>query len=137
MARDAHEDSRPTGFLQVFSATETRPDGDSTYAYPHTAYTISDRDGKSFKYVRNHIGRMDGVPTVVTVPVGQYRIKAQTEDYGDVTFTIEVRPGRVDVVHLERDLKHPGARHDEAQLIRLANGQIVGWHEGSAIRGSF
>src|SRR6266403_1908650 len=67
----AREDSGPTGFLQVFTATEMRPDGDSTYAYPHTGYTIYKQDGKVFKYIRNHLGRMDGVPTVISVPAGQ------------------------------------------------------------------
>lgn len=130
MAQDAQEDSRPTGFLQIFTATETLPDGDSTYAYPHTGYTIYDQDGKTFKYIRNHIGRMDSVPTVVPVPAGQYRIKAEAEDYGDVTFPIEVKPGNVDVVHLEKDLEHPQARYDESQLIRSPDGKIVGWREG-------
>jgi hypothetical protein len=129
MAEAAREDARPAGYLQVFTATETRPDGDSTFAYPHTGYTISDQDGKIVKYIRNHIGRMDGVPTVISIPAGQYRIQADAEHYGRVTFPVEIMPGHTRVVHLEEDLKHPETASQEFQLVRSPSGQIVGWRE--------
>jgi hypothetical protein len=129
VAEAAREEARPTGYLQVFTATETRPDGDSTFAYPHTGYTLYDQNGKMVKYIRNHVGRMDGVPTMISVPAGRYRIKAETEGYGDVTFPIEIKPGRVDVVHLERGSEHAHAHHGESEPVRLPDGQVVGWTE--------
>jgi hypothetical protein len=127
--RDAQEDSRPTGFLQIFTATETRPDGDSTYAYPHTGYTIYDQNGKTVKYIPNHLGRMDEVPTVVSIPAGQYKIRADAEHYDRVTFPVEIMPGRTSVVHLEKDSKRPETPLQDSQLIRLPDGQVVGWRE--------
>lgn len=115
--------------MQIYTATRTRVDGDSTFEYPHSGYTIYNPDGSFFKYVRNHAGRMDPVPSVVAIPAGQYLIDAQAEEYGGVKFTVEVKPGRLNVVHLEKDPKHPAAQHEEAQVIRLPNGKAVGWRE--------
>jgi hypothetical protein len=129
VVRTGSETSRPTGYLQVFTATDARPDGDSTYGYPHSGYTIYDQDGKVVRYIRNHLGRMDGVPTVIPIPAGSYQIQADAEHYGRVTFPIEIIAGRTSVVHLEAELKQSEAPHPNSQLVRLPSGQVVGWRE--------
>lgn len=68
------------GRLQIFTATETHPDGDNTYYY-HKGYCILSDAGKMLHFVPNHIGTMDETPSIVNVSAGQYRIPADAEGY--------------------------------------------------------
>jgi hypothetical protein len=123
----AKSDSTPAGHLQVFSATKTMPDGDSTFDYPHTGYTIYDQHGRFVQYVPNHAGRMDEVPTRVSVPAGKYRIKATSERYGAVTIPVEIMAGQFHVIHLENT--GGKSKPPSEKLIRSADGKVVGWSE--------
>lgn len=124
MATGGKSGAAPVGYLEIFTATKTVPDGDSTYDYPHTGYTIYDEHGRFVQYVPNHAGRMDAVPSRVSVPAGNYRIKATSERHGLVTFPIEIAAGQSRVIHLEgADLKG-----DRLQ-VRSIDGKAVGWSE--------
>ena len=116
------------GRLQVFSATETHPDGDNTYYYPHTGYSILSDSGQMVKYVHNHVGTMDESPSLVTIPTGHYRVVAQSESYGRVTVPVVIKSGRTTTVHLERDWK-PVAQ-TPGEVVRLPDGEAVGWNAG-------
>jgi hypothetical protein len=114
-----------TGRLQVFSAAEARADGDDTYYYPHTGYSIFSDVGRRLKYVNNHVGTMDESPAVVPLPTGHYRIVAQSEAYGRVTVPVVIESGRTTTIHLERDWK-PAANLSR-NVVRLPDGEAVGW----------
>jgi hypothetical protein len=75
----ARGEGQGEGTLQVFTVTRTRPDGDSAYAYPHSGYTIYDTIGHSVRYVANHVGRSDPVPTAVSLRAGSYFIEAEID----------------------------------------------------------
>ena len=113
-----------SGYLRVFSATETHMDGDIAYN-PHKGYRILSDSGKMLHYVNNHIGTMDESPSIVTIPAGHYQIVADAEGYGRVTVPVEIRGGKTTVIHLERNWKPtPGAT---GNLVRLPGGEAVGW----------
>src|SRR6185312_14737118 len=82
---EKHATSAGTGYLQVFSDTETHVIGDGPAYYPRTGYNIYDQSGARIKYVPNHIGNMDESPTLVRVPAGNYNVVAQSSAYGRVT----------------------------------------------------
>ncbi len=126
--------SRPamaSGYLQVFSDTETHQIGDDNYYYPHTGYSIHDQSGKVVQYVPNHIGDMDEAPSLVNVPAGKYNIVARSASYGRVTVPVIIESGRTTVVHLDRDWKTT-ANNNSGQVVRLPDGEAVGWSQGAS-----
>ena len=88
------------GCLVVSSATETHPDGDGTYYYPHTSYHIYTPCGKRFKWVENHIGLNDESPTQVTIPAGDYDVHALS-DFGSVIVPVLIAAGKTTEVTLD------------------------------------
>ncbi len=122
--------SAHNGYLQVFSETETRLLGDNTRYYPHTGYSIHLESGQVLRFVPNHVGDMDEVPMLVRVPTGKYNIVAESAAYGRVTVPVVIQEGRTTVVHLDRDRTIP-PNADPNDLVRLPNGEIVGWSESA------
>src|SRR4051812_26712772 len=57
-----------SGFLKVYSATETRFVGKFDPYYPHTPYLIYDTNGNVVRWVQNALGYTDESPTLVTLP---------------------------------------------------------------------
>ena len=122
-----------TGHLRVYSDTKTREVGDNTFCYTHTRYCIQDAHGKIVKIVPNHLGDMDELPTLVTIPTGTYQVVAQSASYGRVTVPVIIQAGQTTVVHLDRNWK--SASHLPAnELVYMPNGEAVGWR--SSITGS-
>jgi hypothetical protein len=115
-----------TGHLRVYSETRAREIGDNTYYYTHTGYAIRDLSGKTVLYVRNHVGDMDEIPTLVTIPSGSYWVVAQSPRYGRVTVPVKIQDGRTTVVHLDDDWKSVSKSHSN-ELVYLPDGEAVGW----------
>ena len=118
-----------TGFLTVYSATEEHTDGDGPSRYPHSDYEIYTRDGKLFKQVRNALGYSDETPERVTLPKGLYTVVVKSETAATVSIPVVIETGKATVLHLEREKDWTpdlsGAR--ESDLVRLANGQVIGY----------
>lgn len=119
------------GALQVYTATETHPDGDNTYYYPHTSYLVYDSAGHKVKFVQNHIGTMDETPSVVFIAPGNYTVQAEAEGLGRVRIPVVVQPRRTTVVHLEKDWKPRDVNSSE--LVRLPDGQPIGWRSSAQV----
>jgi hypothetical protein len=119
------------GYLQVFSETEDHVAGDGPPYRLHTGYAILDRSGKQVKYVQNHVGEMDEMPTLVDIPAGSYRVVAQSASYGRVTVPVVIREGKATLVHLDREGKVP-LTVPESDVVRLPDGEIVGWSGSGA-----
>ena len=117
------------GFLKVYSATVQNPNGDNTYAYPHTDYSIYTPDGRLFMEVSNAITPVDELPSQVTLPSGHYIVRAQSENMGTVYVPIVVRTAHTTRLHLERgkDWRDPAICEYPQLLVRLPNGQPIGW----------
>src|SRR5262245_7524685 len=114
------------GYLSVYTATawETADDdGGSTLDY--TDYDVNSLEGVLFRHVLN--GGQD--PDRVTLPAGRYTIVADSETSGMVSVPVVIQAGRVTLVHLdqEKDSKEAFAGIDSARLVRLPNGQAIGF----------
>jgi hypothetical protein len=124
-------DTTPKGWLQVFTGTEAHNDGDVFY-YPHTGYRLLTANEQLFKTVRNSIGIHDETPAFVKLPAGTYIVVAEGDYYGFVRVPVVIEPGKTTVVHLDGDWKGPAGKAAEADLVKLPNGEIVGWRAAAA-----
>lgn len=116
-----------TGRLVVYTATERKHVGKDTIYYVPTAYLIRTPDGKEFRWVPNHAGVMDTAPQYISVPAGKYEIAATSESYGNVVVPVVVEPARTTVIHLEGRWKPEHQPASEDDLVRLPNGETIGW----------
>ena len=122
----------PQGYLKVFTATEDHNDGDTHY-FPHTSYTIYSDDGKTVvKKVPNAIGVHDEDPSLVQLSAGTYVVRAKAENSGMVKIAVIIKPGQLTKVNLEHDGKYRIPPGNTADLVRLPNGQVVGWRATAA-----
>jgi len=97
--------------LQVFSAREKSNEiGENTYFYPHSGYRVNDADGKTIRYVQNHLSDMDESPDQVNLPAGSYQIVARSSWAGQVVLPVVIEDGKTTVLHLDdNSSKPPGA----------------------------
>ena len=111
------------GFLMVYSATAWTTDGDGPSLLNHTKYEIDAADGTLFQEVPNS----DQEPSRVVLPKGTYTIVAQSDTFGTVRVPVAIETDRTTIVHLEgeKDWKEAGIR--SADLVRLPNGQPIGF----------
>jgi hypothetical protein len=100
------------------------------YERAHSAYNIYSRDGKRVKQVPNARDPNDETPTVVTLPVGSYRVEAEAIDCDDsrvaVLLPVVVRPGQATLAHLEGGWA-PEGELGRAPLAKLPCGRPIGW----------
>ena len=116
----------PKGYIQVFSDTEEHVIGDGPPFYPHTGYNIYDQAGNRVLYVANHIGNMDELPTLVQIPIGNYKVVAESSAFGRVTVPVVIQSGKSTVVHLDRGWR-PSSNMFPNEVVRLPDGEAAGW----------
>ena len=113
------------GFLKVYSATEWMAEDDLPSLLKYTNYQIDAADGTTFKEVAND----DQEPARVILPKGTYTVVAWSDTSGKVSVPVAIETGKTTVVHLERekDWKEAPPGIDSADLVRLPNGQPIGF----------
>jgi hypothetical protein len=119
------------GYLVVYSDTEPVPQDEGISYYIHTSYLIRTPQGRTVKWVANHVGDMDETPQVVPLPAGTYHVLAQSTDYGRVSVPVVIAPRQTTKLHLEGKgswRPQPLPKHDD-ELVRFPDGEPVGWHE--------
>jgi hypothetical protein len=109
------------GSIVVHTATETHPDGDSTYYYPHTSYDIYTPGGKRFKWVENHIGLNDESPTLVTIPAGEYNVHALS-DFGPVIVPVLIKPFKTTEVNLDSATARMSRNTNDTSVVWIPKG---------------
>lgn len=124
---------KPTGYLRVYTATESHQVAENTFYYPHTSYHIYDKSGTLVKYVLNHTGDTDQKPALERVPIGSYNVVAESESYGRVTVPVMIEEGKMTEIHLDRNWT-PNTNLLTGRIVRLPDGEAVGW--GSPSRNS-
>jgi hypothetical protein len=104
--------------------TRFRP---KTTYHPHTGYQVITEAGKLWNYVPNHTGIMDESPAVVRIPAGNYKLLAQADRYGRVTVPVVVKEDKLTEVKLQTWGRKTTPATNEAAVVRLPNGHVVGW----------
>jgi len=122
------ESHAPRGCLVVYSATDQKNDGDVSYFY-HTGYTIYTMDGKVLQNVANHISVHDENPERVLLPVGTYKVEAESDKDGTVIVPVVIQGGRTTKVNLESSSNINNPKTADA-AVKTPSGQIIGWRAG-------
>lgn len=116
------------GSLVVYTATETHPDGDSTFYYPHSGYAIYTPDGKRFKWVENHVSLNDESPTLTTLPAGNYDVHAQS-DFGPVIVPVLIKPFKTTKVNLESATARKSRNTNDTSVVWIPKGRSRAYYE--------
>ena len=120
-----------SGFLTVYSASIwTTADDRSSSLLSYTDYEVRAFGGTTFKHVVNG----DEEPAQVDLPPGHYLVVAQSDTSGTVSVPVAIERGKTTVVHLgrEQDRGKFLAGTDKADLVRLPDGQVVGYRARDA-----
>jgi hypothetical protein len=135
------------GQLMVYSATRVTTADDSEYPV-HTPYTIYVSDNKVFRDVRNTAGLFSQAPSKVSLPPGRYQVRALAADAGSVIVPVVIVPHETTIVDLDGTVlpqqdtrlsqnttlpqdtalphQHTTQAVDDAHLVRLPNGRVIG-----------
>ncbi len=99
----------------------------------HSDYTLYSGDGRVLRRVKNASNSQDAEPTLLRLPPGQYQVEAQCEDPDGmramVMVPVIIQAGRTTRVHLQAPWS-PQASFAQGDLVRMPNGQPVGWNAG-------
>jgi hypothetical protein len=129
-----HVTPATTGNLVVYSAAEVnasfnRRDPDRQV---YSDYRILNPDGTLRERVHNDSGTLLQAPQAVALPAGTYRVVAQSNGYGTVTVPVTIAAGQNTEVHLDGD--STTANPDPASVVRLPDGEVVGWKSSMAMK---
>jgi hypothetical protein len=133
------------GYLVVYSARQSEPlawnywewerdynlgDEALNYGLAHTGYIIRTENGDPVEYVHNSKSPTDSHPAVVALPPGRYEVEARAQEPDgqavSVALPVVIEPGKTTVAHLTGNWK-PRTHFDNADVVRLPDGQIAGW----------
>lgn len=118
------------GFLTVYSATAWMTDEDGPLQLRHTNYEIDSADGTLFQVVSNG----DDEPTRVALAKGVYTVVASSDTSGQARVPVAIEAGKITVVRLEteRDWEEASTGIQSVDLVRLPNGQPIGFRAPDA-----
>jgi hypothetical protein len=119
------------GRLIVYSATRVTTADQSEYPI-HTPYTVYGSGGKVVQRVTNTAGLYSQAPQAVSLPQGEYHVKALAAGSGYVVMPVIIVAGKTTIVDLDgtalpQDTDASAARSGSAaQWVRLPDGRVVG-----------
>lgn len=117
--------SNGQGQLVVYSAEEVVNAVGSDFP-THAGYEIDDASGKFIRRVDNRSGSFYQTPASVSLPPGEYKVKAPATNYGLVTVPVIIKENETTTVDLDsahfRQHKPTGA----GQWVRLPTGEVIG-----------
>jgi hypothetical protein len=114
------------GYLVVYSAPKLFGFVDSTVIL-HSSYVISSEDGKPDQRIQNYRDRYDEEPVRVSLLPGCYKVSARSAHSGRVNVQVIIKKGETTFVHLDGSTPERAASAGGANLVKLPDGQIVGW----------
>ena len=115
----------PSGNLLVYSATYASTVEQSEYPI-HTNYTVSTTADRLIEHVTNRSGPFYAYPARVTLPAGEYHIRAQYDRGGFVIVPVGIVPGKTTILDLSHEPLTPQA-YATREPILLPDGRVVGW----------
>jgi hypothetical protein len=113
------------GELTVYSATYSPTLEQSEYP-AHTNYTIATVDDHVIEHVTNATGTFNSRPARVSLPAGEYHVRAQYNGGRFVTVPVVIEPDKITVVDLDGEALSQ-RRAVGREMVRLPDGQVVGW----------
>jgi hypothetical protein len=117
-------DEGHNGVLIVYSATAwTSGDDDGPRQLNYTDYQVSSADGTALRQVTNG----DDQPARVSLPKGNYTVMAESDNLGTVNVPVAIAPGKTTILHLEREKDWKTDSIPDGDLVRLPNGQPIGF----------
>jgi hypothetical protein len=112
------------GRLLVYSALRVTTVEQSEYPV-HSAYVLSDADGRPIREVRNASGSFASEPESVALAAGRYEVKALEVGGGYVIVPLVIAAGRTTVIDLDGTALPQRVAGDA--WVRLPDGHVVGW----------
>jgi hypothetical protein len=113
------------GDLIVYSETYSPTLEQSEYP-AHTNYTIATVDDHVIEHVTNATGSFNSKPARVSLPAGEYHVRAQYNGGRFVTFPVVIHSDNTTVVDLDGEAISQGSV-GAREMVRLPDGQVVGW----------
>ncbi len=118
------------GCLVVYSAYRRNADFNTRDSYrPESSdYKIFSSTGVFQQRIHNNSGNSLQSVVPVTLPAGQYTVKARANGYGYVSVPIVIAPNQTNILHLEGDGNWPNPSvFNQTNAVRLPDGLVVGW----------
>jgi hypothetical protein len=115
------------GTLTVFSAYKVNADFNSIdpNRREYSDYRILDSDRKVVKWVHNVANNMLEGPVAIRLPAGKYFVVTRSNGYGIVTIPVIIAAHQDTILHLNGT--DDDSAPNEANAVRLPDGEIVGW----------
>jgi hypothetical protein len=114
------------GYLVVYSAWGIVNENKAPVDH-HSRYTIISEDGKMSKVVINHVDRFDEGPIRVPLPAATYKVSALSAHSGRVIVPVIIAPQQTTYVYLDGQTRPNLTANQQADLVKLPDGQVVGW----------
>ncbi|EEF61568.1 hypothetical protein [Pedosphaera parvula] len=114
------------GYLLVYSAWEPFRLQDSRFDR-HSNYKLLSSDGRTVQNIKNCIDRFDDNPVCVALVPGSYQVSARSAHSGRVTVPVLIQEGETTCVYLDGSNQPQTAPAADSTLVKLPNGQVVGW----------
>ena len=115
--------------LEVFSALTGRSEGDNPSWYQHSRYLVYNRLGKRLESVGNTVGYYAEMPRLISLPPGDYLVKAQAKGHWWVEVPVKIERGRTTRVHLDAAWQMPPGT-SKSELVSIPAGYPIGWRAG-------
>ena len=113
------------GRLLVYSALELVDQTESDHP-THSSYVIYDKTGHIVRRVDNRSGSFYQTPETVSLPPGEYKVKARATNSGMVEVPVIVKENKTTFVDLEGTHLPQRKPTGAGQWVRLPNGQVIG-----------
>jgi hypothetical protein len=114
------------GYLVVYSAWGLVNENKAPVDH-HSRYTIMSDDGKMNRVIINHVDRFDEGPIRVALTAGSYKVSALSAHSGRVIVPVIIAPQQTTYVYLDGQTRPKLAADQQADLVKLPDGQVVGW----------
>jgi hypothetical protein len=117
------------GTLVVFSAYSVHAPalGEPDNRQRYTDYRIFSPTGQLLRTIVNDAGLAVAAPVPVNLPPGSYEVVARANGYGVIKVPVVVAEGQATTLHLEGGGFAPAGA---GEVVRLPDGQVVGWRAG-------
>jgi hypothetical protein len=120
-----------TGRLEVFSGLAEESDNQNQGSKDpvwrqHTDYTLYDAQGKLVEHVDNTVGHYARAPRLVSLPAGNYTVKARASGGQWIEIPVVVESDRTTQVHLDKRWTLPSGT-SKTEIVCAPEGYPVGW----------